>query len=139
MFTKLVGILALFFGVGIAATNAKSLIPSPTECRQSTQYDRSDNTIVDCPNISCDDVTKFCKRRSEDWVDSDGSMLTVVYCSCDPISESDPFPGEVCHVYRWHKKGVSEPRCNNEGCPAGQSCQIADPLLTVVTCECKGT
>lgn len=78
MITKLVALVAVATGALVSARNASSLLATPEQCRQKTQYDRSDNTIVDCPAIPCALTTDQCKRRSDDWVDSDGFTITVV-------------------------------------------------------------
>ena len=137
MLMKLIALAAVWAGGALAASTAGALFVTPEECRQKTQYNRSDNTIVDCPAIPCALTTDQCKRRSDDWIDSDGFTVTVVYCSCTQFSDPDPFPGEVCHIYRWHKQSTTEPRCNQEGCAAGLTCQVPDPNLMVITCECK--
>jgi hypothetical protein len=137
MIMKLLALVAVATGALVSARNAASLLVTPEQCRQKTQYDRSDNTIVEGPAIPCALTTDQCKRRSDDWVDSDGFTITVVYWSCTDFSDPDPFPGEVCHVYRWHKQATTEPRCNEEGCPVGQTCKVPNPNLMVITCECK--
>ncbi len=129
------------FGAAVASETsggATALAPlgGDADCRQAMQYDTSNDTIITCPSsIQCTNANNMCLRRA---VEIPG-YIGITYCSCVDIASGDPFPNEVCHIYRWHQGSVTRPLCNNEGCSSPQSCKLpsGDDDLTVIQCSCR--
>jgi hypothetical protein len=133
---KTLAILTTLLGAALTAGNGWVMFDDTETCRRKTQYDTSTGNIVTCPENLCDPNPPKCERDDVVFTDEEGFAVTIVFCSCGPIDETDIFEDETCHIYRFHRGSVTEPKCNEEECTPPTACDIADPNLTVQTCEC---
>jgi hypothetical protein len=135
------GLVIVLIGLLLTTQSAVAALQASdvATCREKTQYDTTTGNIVECNDNLCIPTTPACERDDTTYPDPEtGAEVTIVFCSCGPIDGSDIFSVETCHIYRYHVAALTEPRCTSDNfCTGNMDCDIADPMLTVQTCECK--